>query len=109
MNQRYLAHIQCAERNTIRQSSCSRFCKALLEKGLKPIITLLHKNVTEEVALEIEKQLIKQYGRLGYEPAGTLLNKSTGESILIKNLAKYCRENRTYERKIYLEYDVIKY
>lgn len=41
---------------------------------------MLYENVTEKAALDIEIQLIKQYGRVGLDANGTLLNKSTGGS-----------------------------
>lgn len=36
-----------------------------------------------------------------------LTHKISGESFIIKNLAQYCRDNKTHHRKVHLEYDVI--
>ena len=49
-----------------------------IKKHGNPIVEVLYKNLTKEEACLIETNLIKEYGRKGYEPHGILLNKSLG-------------------------------
>jgi len=37
-----------------------------------------------------------------------LTNKQTGKTLIIKNLAQYCRENNTHHAKVYKEFDIVK-
>jgi hypothetical protein len=49
-----------------------------IEKHGKPSVIILHQNLTREEAIDIEQKLIMNYGRIGYEPYGILVNKSLG-------------------------------
>lgn len=75
---RFLSHINTARRNLSRPTACSNRCKQLLESSNEPIITLLWENVTEDLAHKLETNLIAQYGRLGIDVDGILVNKSKG-------------------------------
>lgn len=49
------------------------------QQGIEPVVVFLAQNITdEEMAYSIEESFIKQYGRLGYEEHGTLLNTCLG-------------------------------
>jgi len=49
------------------------------QQGIEPVVVFLAQNITdEEMAYSIEESFIKQYGRLGYEENGTLLNTCLG-------------------------------
>lgn len=48
--------------------------KKLLDVNLEPRIQILAKGLSKEAALILEEQLIKQYGRVGFESFGILLN-----------------------------------
>jgi len=49
-----------------------------ISKHGKPLVKILHSNITQNKACIIETFLIKKYGRIGYEPQGILVNKSLG-------------------------------
>lgn len=49
-----------------------------VKKYGNPIVEILYDNLTREEACNIETKLIYEYGRIGFEPNGILVNKSTG-------------------------------
>ena len=55
----------------------SNLWKEIVNKNGYEII-IYQNNLTENEAEILEKQLIHQYGRIGYEPNGILVNKSAG-------------------------------
>lgn len=67
-----------ADRDIAHLKRCKnkRFAKWLLT--VNPRICRVADNLTEDQAYALEKQLIAQYGRIGYETGGTLLNHSLG-------------------------------
>lgn len=50
------------------------YIRNLMEKGTPPTIVKTLENVTEEVAYAFEAQQIQEFGRVGYEEGGVLLN-----------------------------------
>jgi hypothetical protein len=52
--------------------------KRYVEKYGKPIIEIIHKNLTKEEACRLEVEYIKHYGRKNVDPKGTLVNISEG-------------------------------
>lgn len=46
----------------------------ILSSGLKPLISIFRSDLTEDEAYEIEANLIKQWGRKGYDDGGVLTN-----------------------------------
>ena len=50
------------------------YIRNLMEKGTPPVIHKILDNVTEEVAYEFESRQIQEFGRVGYEDDGVLLN-----------------------------------
>lgn len=75
---RDMSHLRSAQLNRLRQTHCSKKCEELLSEGVTPLIIRCAENLSEDEAHSIEKELISKYGRLGFEPNGTLVNKSTG-------------------------------
>jgi hypothetical protein len=55
--------------------------------GLKPIPMILEDKLSEDVAFRIEEELIKEYGRVGYEKDGILLNHIIDRSSYLKGKA----------------------
>lgn len=49
-----------------------------VKKHGKPLVKILYSQLTKQQACLIETNLIKKYGRIGYESYGILLNKSLG-------------------------------
>jgi len=52
--------------------------KRYVEKHGKPIIEIIHKNLTKEEACRLEVEYIKHYGRKHVDPKGILVNISEG-------------------------------
>jgi predicted GIY-YIG superfamily endonuclease len=52
--------------------------KGYIKKYGTPIVKIVQENLTLEEASKLEKQLILEYGRIGYEENGILVNKSLG-------------------------------
>lgn len=50
------------------------YIRNLIDKGTPPIIVKVLENVTEEVAYQLESRQIQEFGRVGYEENGVLLN-----------------------------------
>ena len=48
--------------------------KSLRAKGVEPIVQLLHENLEEKNAYDIETNLIAQYGRKDFDEGGILMN-----------------------------------
>lgn len=81
------------------------------QQGIEPVVAFLAQNITdEEMAYSIEESFIKQYGRLGYEQNGILLNTCLGsrppnhkgktyEQIYGPERAAQQRENRARLQK----------
>jgi hypothetical protein len=49
-----------------------------IKKNGKPIVDILYNNISRENACDLETKLISEYGRIGFEPNGILVNKSLG-------------------------------
>ena len=49
-----------------------------VKKHGNPIVEIIHSNLTLEQASDKEQHYIKEYGRIGYEENGILVNKSKG-------------------------------
>jgi hypothetical protein len=68
-------HIKKAKQNLISANPrLYKWIQSLLSKNLKPIIEIIYQNLSKCESLEIEENLIKQYGRIGFEENGILLN-----------------------------------
>jgi hypothetical protein len=59
----------------------SRFWKNYVKKYGQPIVEIINDNLSFEQACEIEINLIKLYGRRGYEVDGILVNRSLGGGL----------------------------
>jgi hypothetical protein len=80
------------------------YCKnkrTIPHPGCRSRIVILYKNITEELALENEKKLIKLIGRIGKESGGTLRNISPGGDGVSKRHSNELRTRKQlyrYER-----------
>jgi hypothetical protein len=69
------AYTHLWETPTTRNQYKENKIAAIRHAGMEPIVEMIAENITnEELAYDIEKQLIQKYGRKGYEPDGILTN-----------------------------------
>jgi hypothetical protein len=68
--------------------------RKIRERGIEPIIIKYQENMTEEAAYTLEEKQILEYGRIGYEDGGILMN------ILLdsKPPVRYGQDNGFYGR-----------
>lgn len=66
----------------------NRFWKDYVKKYGEPIIEIYKNHLTAEEACLLEKELIKKYGRRGYEENGALVNRSEGGELSAKGSKK---------------------
>lgn len=72
---RPLDHIKKVKRGVPTSNSrLTAWVKKLLDNNLEPLIEIVYSDISKKEALLIEEQLIKQYGRKGFEDNGILLN-----------------------------------
>lgn len=64
------------DKSHLKTCKNKRFRAWLLSSN--PVISRVAENLTEDEAYLLESELIAKYGRMGYEPNGTLLNHSLG-------------------------------
>lgn len=70
---RAYVHLSCSERD--RNSYKEAKINKIRSQGLEPQVRYIAENIIdEELAYEIEKQMIKKYGRKGYDEGGILTN-----------------------------------
>ena len=61
----------------LRNTRKNNKIKSILSKGLTPVVSLIHQNLTEANAFKLEQKYISDYGRLDVG-SGTLCNHSNG-------------------------------
>lgn len=84
---RYRKHLLDAKSNRNTNSFCVRTTIKIIKSGKEPIIEILFKNLTNDDALKIEKELIKKYGRIDNK-TGILTNLSDGGETYPTNISK---------------------
>lgn len=72
-NNRFLSHLKENYKNSDNKK---KWCKieSLRKKGLEPIIEFVKMNLSENEAYNLEKKLIKKFGRKGIDENGILTN-----------------------------------
>ena len=75
----------------------SHYKNVILKYG-NPIVKIYKENLSKQEACSIEKQLIAEYGRIGYEPNGILVNKSTGGESGVKGVIRGSMDPQTKEK-----------
>jgi hypothetical protein len=66
----------------------NKFWRDYVKKYGNPIIEIIHDNLTLEDVCILEIELIKKYGRRGYEEYGILVNRSLGGELKAKGSKK---------------------
>jgi hypothetical protein len=59
----------------------NKFWRDYVKKHGDPIIEIIKNNLTVDEACSLEKELIKKYGRRGYDNGGILVNRSLGGDL----------------------------
>lgn len=57
--------------------------KGYVKKHGEPLVEIIHEGLTKEEAEQIERNMISEMGRKGYEPNGRLVNQSLGGGVNI--------------------------
>lgn len=74
VNNRMNFHFNKASKMQPTQNRFITYLQELHLAGVRPVINKTHQNLSDAEALNIEEQLIAQYGRIGYEEDGKLYN-----------------------------------
>jgi hypothetical protein len=62
---------------TFKWGRSKHYCNYIKKHG-DPIVIIRYQNLEVDYAYELEERLIKKFGRVGIEPNGILINKSSG-------------------------------
>lgn len=69
--------------------------KNLRERGIEPQVVKIQENMREEDAYNLEEEKIMEYGRIGFDEGGTLMNFF----ISIRPVARYGEDNGFYGKQ----------